>query len=73
MSNESAHFSVKKEVGLHDTTLLKRALDSLPGVTSVAINKQSDSIAVGYNSDSVQKSDIRDKIEILGYPIQDMH
>ncbi len=73
MANESVYFAVNKDVGLHDTTLLKRALDSLPGVTSIDINKQSSSIAVDYDNNSVTQAEIRKKIEILGYPIEPAH
>lgn len=70
LANESVYFAVDKDVGLHDTTLLKRALDSLPGVSSIKINKQSCSISVDYETTSVTPADIRKKIELLGYPIQ---
>lgn len=69
MAQESAYFSVDKGVGFHDTKLLKRALDSLPGVTSVSINQAQCSIGVDYDGTGVTKDEIRKKIEILGYPI----
>ena len=73
MATERVDFTVKKEVGLHDTTLLERALDSLPGVSSVGVNRQSDRIAVGFDGTQVTREEIRAKIEILGYPVQDTH
>ena len=70
MATVNVYFTVKKEVGLHDTTLLERALDSLPGVTSVGINKQTDMITVDFEDTRLTQKEIREKIEILGYPIQ---
>lgn len=73
LANESVYFAIDKDVGLHNTTLLKQALDSLPGVTSIDINKQSSSIVVDYDTNFVTQAEIRKKIEILGYPIQPAH
>ena len=70
MAQESVYYSINKDVGLHDTKLLKRALDSLPGVTSVSINKEQGSVAVDYDSTGVSQREIAEKIEILGYPIE---
>lgn len=73
MPHESAYFAINKEVGLHDTSLLKRALDSMPGVTSVSINKDECSVAVDYDDTGVTRSAIQKKIAILGYPIETTH
>lgn len=73
MPHESAYFSINKDVGLHDTGLLKRALDSIPGVTSVSINKDECSVAVDYDNIGATHSAIQKKIEILGYPIEATH
>lgn len=70
VAHESVYFNVSKDVGLHDTSLLKRALDSLPGVTSVSIDKGSGRIAVDYDDTGVTRNEIQKKIEILGYPIK---
>ena len=70
MAQDSVYFSVNKAVGLHDTKTLKRALDALPGVTSVSINKEQGSVAVDYDSTGVSQREIAEKIEILGYPIE---
>lgn len=73
LANENVYFAVDKDVGLHNTILLKQALESLPGVTSIGINKQSSSISVDYDTTSVTQAEIRKKIELLGYPIQPAH
>lgn len=70
MARESVYFTVDKGVGLYDTALLERALDSMPGVASVSINKAQCRIAVDFDSTSASKNDIQAKIEILGYPIE---
>ena len=70
LAHESVYFNVSKDVGLHDTSLLKRALDSLPGVNSVSIDKGSGRIAVDYDDTGVTRNEIQEKIEILGYPIK---
>lgn len=73
MAQERINFAVDKGVGLHDTTLLQRALDSLPGVMSASFDKQCDRISVAYDGAALTPSEIQKKIEILGYPIQSAH
>lgn len=62
-------FSVREAVGLHNTDLLTAALDSLPGVTAVRIDKATSRIAVDFDSAQVSGREIAAKIDILGYPI----
>lgn len=62
-------FSVREEVGLHNTDLLTAALGSLPGVTAVRIDKAASRIDVDFDSSRLSGRDIAAKIDILGYPI----
>ena len=70
MAQAQARFSVNRDVGLHNTDLLEQALDSMPGVTSVNIDKNDCCILVGFNNGSVSQEAIQAKIEILGYPLE---
>lgn len=69
MAQETAYFPIDKGVGLHDTTLLEQALASMPGVTSVGIDKENVGISVAFQDASVSPAAIRAKIEVLGYPV----
>ncbi len=73
MAQERINFAVDKGVGLHDTALLERALDSLPGVVSASFDKRRDRISVAYDGAALTPSEIQKKIEILGYPILSAH
>ena len=70
MAQERARFSIGREVGLHNTDLLEGALRSLPGVTSVEIDRGSCGVTVGFDAAAVSREAIQAKIEILGYPVQ---
>ena len=70
MAQKSLYVEVDKAVGLHDTKLLKRALDSMPGVTSVSIDEQHNNIAVDYDDTGVSSAQIQQKLQLLGYPIE---
>lgn len=70
MARERVSFSVNQAVGLHDTTTLKRALDSMPGVTSVRIDKGRSRIAVDYDGLGVSQAQLQQKIQLLGYPVE---
>ncbi len=70
MAHLSAYFSLSGIDDRHDGKELKRELDRLPGVTSVSISG-SGRLAVDYDSTGVRKEHILQKLQSLGYQVQD--
>ena len=56
----------------HDVKLLKRELDTLPGVTSVSVSSGGQ-LAVDYDATGVRQADILEKIQALGYHVRQEH
>ena len=69
MAHLSVYFSLENASDAHRQSLLKRELDTLPGVDSVSING-SGYLAVDYDSTGVRQEDIRRKILDLGFSIK---
>lgn len=69
MSNASIYFTVDNVNGKHDVKELKRELDTFPGVTSVSVNDQTETIAVDFDTTAVQEERLQKRIEKLGYEI----
>ncbi|MDD3346849.1 heavy-metal-associated domain-containing protein [Oscillibacter sp.] len=69
MAHLSTYFSLEDAAGRHDTALLKRELDALPGVTSVSVGN-SGCLAVDYDSTGVRQEQIRQKIQELGFQLR---
>ena len=69
-----ASFSVSldRNADRHDVKLLKRELDTLPGVTSVSVSSGGQ-LAVDYDATGVRQADILEKIQALGYRVQQEH
>lgn len=70
MAHLSVHFSLEDAGDRHDAQLLKRELDTLPGVTSVSISGTG-CLAVDYDSTGVRQEQIRQKVRDLGYQIRE--
>ena len=64
----SISVSLDRNADRHDVKLLKRELDTLPGVTSVSVS--GGRLAVDYDSTGVRQEDIRQKVQSLGFGIQ---
>ena len=64
----SISVSLDRNADRHDVKLLKRELDTLPGVTSVSVS--GGRLAVDYESTGVRREDIRQKVQSLGFGIQ---
>lgn len=64
----SISVSLDRNADRHDVKLLKRELDTLPGVTSVSVS--GGRLAVDYDSTGVRREDIRQKVQSLGFGIQ---
>ena len=67
----SISVSLDRNADRHDVKLLKRELDTLPGVTSVSVS--SGQLAVDYDATGVRQADILEKIQALGYHVRQEH
>ena len=65
----SISVSLDRNADRHDVKLLKRELDTLPGVTSVSVSPGG-CLAVDYDSTGVRQSEIRQKVQELGYQLR---
>ena len=60
--------SLDRNADRHDVKLLKRELDTLPGVTSVSVSGTR--LAVDYDPSGVRREDIQQKVQSLCFGIQ---
>lgn len=68
----SISVSLDRNADRHDVKLLKRELDTLPGVTSVSVSSGGQ-LAVDYDATGVRQADILEKIQVLGYHVRQEH
>ena len=68
----SISVSLDRNADRHDVKLLKRELDTLPGVTSVSVSSGGQ-LAVDYDATGVRQADILEKIQALGYYVRQEH
>lgn len=68
----SISVSLDRNADRHDVKLLKRELDTLPGVTSVSVSSGGQ-LAVDYDATGVRQADILEKIQALGYHVRQEH
>ena len=73
MSQESAYFKVENIVGKHDVKDIKRRLDTIHGVQSVAVNAQTSLVSVDYDSSGTSYDQIENTLNKMGYQIIDDH
>ena len=69
MVHLSTYFSFVYAGDKQDEKLLKRGLDTLPGVTSVSLSGRG-CVAVDYDSTGVRQEEIRQKVQELGYQLK---
>lgn len=69
MPKASAYFVVDNLNGKHDVKELKRELDTFRGVISVSVSDKSNVVAVDFDNTGVMQSQLKNKIEKLGYNI----
>lgn len=70
MSKESAYFQLGDIAGLHGTKELKRELSAFPGVLSVSVNTEKNTLAVDYDSTGACCDRLEKRLEQLGYQVQ---
>lgn len=63
---ESSLFKIDELSGKHTQKLVKQALDTLPGVTSVSVNQGTDRVAVDFDSTGVSHQKIKEKLIQMG-------
>ena len=68
----SAYFTVTNLGGKHGAKELKRALDTMSGVSSVSVSQKSGSIAVDYDTTGESCEKIQKAITELGYDVRDV-
>ena len=68
----SISVSLDRNADRHDVKLLKRELDTLPGVTSVSVSSGGQ-LAVDYDATGVRQADILEKNQALGYHVRQEH
>lgn len=68
----SISVSLDRNADRYDVKLLKRELDTLPGVTSVSVSSGGQ-LAVDYDATGVRQADILEKIQALGYRVRQEH
>ena len=69
MVHLSTYFSLENAGDKQDEKLLKRGLDTLPGVTSVSLSGRG-CVAVDYDSTGVRQEEIRQQVQELGYQLK---
>lgn len=67
MSKESAYFILDDISGSHGAKELKRELGRFPGVLSVSVNAEKNSLAVDFDSTGVDAGRLKRHVEKLGY------
>lgn len=69
MAHLSTYFSLEDMAGKHDAALLKRELDTLPGVTSVSVG-EGGCLAVDYDTTGIRQEEILQKVRELGFQLR---
>jgi copper chaperone CopZ len=67
---ESSYFHIPEIGGRHGVKKLKRELDKIPGVRSVAVKEATGRVAVDYDATATETSKIERAIADLGYGVQ---
>lgn len=67
MPKESAYFTLRNINGKHGYKEIKKELGVVPGVISVSVSDNH--VAVDYDNSGVQKRELEDKINGMGYDI----
>ncbi|MGI5936576.1 MAG: heavy-metal-associated domain-containing protein [Oscillospiraceae bacterium] len=70
MSKASVYFTLEGAGEKRDARKIKRDLDSLKGVQSVAVS--GNQVAVDYDTTGVDRDRIREKLENLGYAVMNV-
>lgn len=67
MFEDSAYFALHSVDGRRDVKSLKKELDALPGILSVSVNPQDNTVSVDYNTNDISRETISQRLSDLGY------
>ncbi len=70
MSKESAYFQISHITGNHDTKELKQELDTIPGVLSVSVNVERNTLGVDYDNAGVTCDQLEKRLVKSGYQVK---
>ena len=70
MPKETAYYNLDVISGKHDVKELKKTIGSVPGIISVSVNAEKDSLAVDFDSTGIDGELIEKKLDQLGYKIK---
>jgi len=71
LAKESVYYNLSDLSGKHDVKNIKKELDTFPGVLSVSVNEEKNSVAVDFDSTGVSAERITKRLEDLGYTVED--
>lgn len=71
MSKASVYFVADHINGKHAVKEIKREISALPGVLSVSVNDETDTVAVDFDTTGIQQEKLQKHMEELGYKIAD--
>ena len=71
MSKASAYFTLRSVDGKHDVKEIKKMLNTLPGVSSVSVNEETNHASVDFDTTGIQIDRIKKQLEKSGYEILD--
>lgn len=69
MSKASVYFDLDHLHGTRDAAEVKKQIDKIPGVISVSVNKNSDRVAVDFDTTGTSPNRIREQLGELGFGI----
>lgn len=72
MSKASIYFTVEQVDGKHDVKAIKQTLGAIRGVLSVAVNANTDSIAVDFDTTGTEAHRLEKSVAELGFAITDV-
>lgn len=67
MAQRSSYYFIEKLIDMHDEKAIKKGLDVLPGVKSVATNIKTHQVCVDYDNTGVSAAALLNKMFFLGY------
>ncbi len=65
----SIQYALNQPIDDHDVGDIKRRLDEIPGIKSVALNKQRRILCVDYDDTATSEKEIHQRLHDLRYPV----
>lgn len=67
MTKKSVYFKTYNIKDRYDERQVKEGLDTLPGVISVSVNREKNTLAVDYDSTGTHTGRIQNTLKLMGY------